>query len=611
MSKVRAIFGGGPHLGAAVARRLAREGSSVALVARAKERLDALAGQLKAEGVDASGEEPRPHLSESACEPTQGARLHGRRTDEFAGAFANFGPVKSSTGVVVAALVLVSACSPAPSKAPESAGSAAPSVSAAPSIKDLSAVPQTQLAPPPLNVTVNQQDGGSGFVFINGGAPGAANLFGNGNPGIPSGPEILDKKGRPVWFLQIPGDQDAVNFQVQTYQGKPVLTWFQGDKFSGADYIADTNYNIIKKITTEGGASDLHEFRLTPDGHALITSVKEVDADLSGIGGPKTAKIADSFVNVVDVASGKTLLAWDSAQHLPVTDSVLNYTQLQGIPGEGVLPLHINSIAPDPDGNMLVSVRSANELVDVNTQTGAINWKLGGKNSDFKPGPGVDFAGQHDATFVDENTIMLFNNNVDLGGKRHGASSIMWIRLDRQPKTATLLRNWVQPQPVDTFTQGSAQALPNGNTFSGWGDANHITEFAPDGRIVWSATQPQTSTQQVGAGSKAMAVGDGTYRAFLQEWSGHPTQNPELTVSNDNGRPTLHAVWNGATDVIQWRVLSGPSPDSLKSLVTTDWNGLNTPVALPAGTATTGNYFTIEALDKNGATIAASDPIKT
>ena len=518
--------------------------------------------------------------------------------------------VTSSTAVVVAATVLVSGCSPAPAKAPDSAGSTPTSTSAVPAMKDLAGVPQTQLAAPPLNVTVNQPDGGSGFVFINGGAPGAANLFGSGNPGIASGPEILDKRGRPVWFLQVPNDQDAMNLQVQTYHGKPVLTWFQGDKLSGADYIADTNYTVIKKITTEGAPSDSHEFRLTPDGKALITSVKQVDADLSGIGGPKAVKISDSFVNVVDVESGKTLLTWDSAQHLPVTDSVLEYSQLQGIPGEGVLPLHVNSIAPSPGGDMLVSVRSANELVDVNIDTGAINWKLGGKDSDFTLGPGVDFAGQHDATFVDDDTIMLFNNDVDLGGKRHGPSSIMWIRLDRQAKTATLLRNWVQPQPVDTFTQGSAQALPDGNTFSGWGDANHITEFAPDGRIVWNATQPTTSTQEMGTGPKAMTVGDGTYRAFLQQWNGHPTEKPELTISVDGGQPTVHAVWNGATDVTRWRVLAGPSPDKLVPLATTDWNGLDTPVALPPGTATSGTYFTVEALDRNGATIGASDPVE-
>lgn len=65
-------------------------------------------------------------------------------------------------------------------------------------------MPQTQLAPPPLNVTVNQPDGGSGLVFINGGEPGAANLFGTGNTGIPSGPEILDKKGGRCGFCRSP-----------------------------------------------------------------------------------------------------------------------------------------------------------------------------------------------------------------------------------------------------------------------------------------------------------------------------------------------------------------------------------------------------------------------
>lgn len=46
MSKVIAIFGAGVGLGASTARRFAREGFSVALVARRKDRLDALVEQL-------------------------------------------------------------------------------------------------------------------------------------------------------------------------------------------------------------------------------------------------------------------------------------------------------------------------------------------------------------------------------------------------------------------------------------------------------------------------------------------------------------------------------------------------------------------------------------
>ncbi|KAB8159472.1 SDR family NAD(P)-dependent oxidoreductase [Streptomyces sp. 3MP-14] len=50
-----AIIGAGPGLGAAVARRFGREGFSVALVARGRDRLDRLVSDLVADGVRARG----------------------------------------------------------------------------------------------------------------------------------------------------------------------------------------------------------------------------------------------------------------------------------------------------------------------------------------------------------------------------------------------------------------------------------------------------------------------------------------------------------------------------------------------------------------------------
>ena len=50
-----AIYGAGPALGMAAARRFGREGFRVALVARSRERLDALARDLSADGVEAAG----------------------------------------------------------------------------------------------------------------------------------------------------------------------------------------------------------------------------------------------------------------------------------------------------------------------------------------------------------------------------------------------------------------------------------------------------------------------------------------------------------------------------------------------------------------------------
>jgi short-subunit dehydrogenase len=53
--KTIAIFGAGPALGLAVARRFGREGFRVALVARDRGRLDSMAGDLAGEGVEAAG----------------------------------------------------------------------------------------------------------------------------------------------------------------------------------------------------------------------------------------------------------------------------------------------------------------------------------------------------------------------------------------------------------------------------------------------------------------------------------------------------------------------------------------------------------------------------
>jgi NAD(P)-dependent dehydrogenase (short-subunit alcohol dehydrogenase family) len=52
---VLAIVGAGPGLGLAIARRFGREGFQVALISRSQSKLDALAAELAADGIDAAG----------------------------------------------------------------------------------------------------------------------------------------------------------------------------------------------------------------------------------------------------------------------------------------------------------------------------------------------------------------------------------------------------------------------------------------------------------------------------------------------------------------------------------------------------------------------------
>ena len=88
------------------------------------------------------------------------------------------------------------------------------------------------------------------------------------------------------------------------------------------------------------------------------------------------------------------------------------------------------------------------------------------------------------------------------------------------------------------------QTLADGNTLVGYGGVPAISEFAPDGSLLFDAHQPFDMS---------------FYRAFRFPWSGRPLSPPAVLASlNDTGEETIvHASWNGATDVASWRVLAG------------------------------------------------------
>ena len=68
-----------------------------------------------------------------------------------------------------------------------------------------------------LDVTANAAGTAPGYIF-------AAPYNGPG----PSGPEIFNQSGELVWFDPLADEAAATNLQVQLYDGRPVLTWWQG-----------------------------------------------------------------------------------------------------------------------------------------------------------------------------------------------------------------------------------------------------------------------------------------------------------------------------------------------------------------------------------------------
>jgi hypothetical protein len=442
----------------------------------------------------------------------------------------------------------------------------------------------TDLQPPPVTVLKTSTQAASGYVFV------APKTF--GTAGGQTGPEIVDGAGRAVWFDPLAAGEQAWDFKAQRYRGKPVLTWWQGSSHTGAghgegtDYIADSSYHVIATVHAGNGLdADGHEFTLTPQGTALITIYHAVPADLSSVGGPKNGQVFDGIVEEIDVATGRVLFEWHSLGHVPLSDS---YSPVPTSPSTPYDYFHVNAVNLDRDGNLLVSARNAWTVYKLDRHTGQIIWRLGGKESDFSLGAGVRFAWQHNPLPAGPDSIRLFDN--EAAPTVQAPSRVIWIKLDEHAKTATLAREIKHPDSLLAGSQGNSQALEDGGTFVGWGATGRFSEFDSQGALLFDAGVP---------------AGYDTYRAYRSAWDGNPDTDPTATVrDNGNGTSTVHAIWNGATDVADWRVLAGPDTGSLTTVAAAAWNGLDTAITI----AGTPHDVKLVALDAHGRAIATSQP---
>ena len=97
---------------------------------------------------------------------------------------------------------------------------------------------------------------------------------------------IVDGQGHVVWFHQLQPPRSPANLRIQHYDGKPVLTWWQGPVTVaayglGEGVIADTRYRTLHVVHAGNGyAMDIHEFSLTPERRRAVHRL------LAGAGAP-------------------------------------------------------------------------------------------------------------------------------------------------------------------------------------------------------------------------------------------------------------------------------------------------------------------------------------
>jgi hypothetical protein len=432
------------------------------------------------------------------------------------------------------------------------------------------------LTAPVVQVTHSGAQTASGYLFL------------TPNGAIATGRMIVDDHGRLIWW-DPSGTKPTTNLKVQSLNGEPVLTWWEGQVGSGGygqgEYvIVDRSYAELHRIHAGNGYhGDLHEFLLTGEGTALLTAYNPVPADLSSLGGPTEGMLVDCIIQEVDVGTGRVLFEWHSRDHVSPAES--NSVLPAGAPFDY---FHINSIDVDTDGDLLVSARNTWTIYKLDRHSGAVRWRLGGKRSDFAMADGTRFAWQHDARRQSDGSLTLFDDGAS--PKTESQSRGLSLVVGEAAKTVDLGRSYAHPRPLLAGSQGNLEVLPNGNVFVGWGAEPYLSEFSADGRLLFDAHMP---------------TGEYSYRAFRFPWQARPADSPALDVRADaTGNIVVSASWNGATEVDRWQVLAGESLDGLRPVVAGPWTGFETRLR----TRLSQPFVAVRALDTSGTALGTSRP---
>jgi hypothetical protein len=399
---------------------------------------------------------------------------------------------------------------------------------------------------------------------------------------------IVDGSGDVVFFRPTT-PLTAMNFRTARFNGEPVLTWWEGRAERGlgrgAYVIMDSSYRVIARVPAAGRRFDLHELVLTRRGTAFVTSHVVKPARLSSVGGPaRGGRVIGSVVQEIAIPSGRVLFEWRSLDHVAIEESYARYT------GHAYDYFHVNSIDVDADGHLIVSARNTWAVYKLHRETGKVLWRLGGKRSDFRMGPGTRFAWQHDARHHDEGRLISIFDNAAAPPVRT-RSRVLVIAIDRRDRYARLVREYAHPRRLLAPFMGNAQLLPNGNVVVGWGALPFITEFHRSGRVRFDARLPR---------------GAMNYRAFRLPWRGRPQEPPRLVSHRASGQRRLYASWNGATDVSSWRLEAGSRMGALEPVQTKAKNAFETSLALPSG----ADVAVAVALDARGRVLGRSSALR-
>ncbi len=297
---------------------------------------------------------------------------------------------------------------------------------------------------------------------------------------------IMDSTGLPVYYRMF--HKIVHNFTLQQNTGT-LTYWNWGDT---TFYEMDSSYNIINSYRAENGyITDGHELVLMQDGSYWIMAEDPQVVDMSKIinGGDPNAVVIGFIIQHIS-QNGTVLFEWSSWNHFDILDADTNLVNLYGPKIDYV---HGNALEIVDDSTILLSSRCLDEITKINTNTGKIVWRWGGKHNEFIcTNDTVPFLAQHHIRYHGNNTYSLFDNGIS--GVREYSRAMVYT-MDETARTVTVVKDLRKDSADFSRVMGSNQLLENGNYLVGWSfnhNKNVLSEFNTNGEVVFDIKSKDT-----------------------------------------------------------------------------------------------------------------------
>jgi hypothetical protein len=219
----------------------------------------------------------------------------------------------------------------------------------------------------------------------------------------------------------------------------------------------DDNSDVIWSIEKTSDEATFHHDFKEIDANTIIALTWELRIY-------NNSEYWNEVVIIIDKLDNSTLWEWsaiDDGAIFPVNTNKTDY-------------LHFNSV-DYKEGNILISSRGQNTLYVINKESKMITQSLTASET---------LSGQHDATFLDNGNILVFNNVADTN-----TSAVLELSLLDEVV-------WSYSNNFYSDHISGAQRLASGNTLICSGTESRFIEVTEEGEEVWDYTSVNTSSSK-------------------------------------------------------------------------------------------------------------------